>query len=98
MFVVGLKYITDHQTIEVSYEGQNRRFEVVAVASRGSSNHAMDSLAHGLETLSFNSRPQIWTVTWETKISQSSNHLPQSDTLRAHKAGDICGIIHYSQL
>ncbi|XP_006457634.1 hypothetical protein AGABI2DRAFT_189093 [Agaricus bisporus var. bisporus H97] len=87
-YLVGLKYITDHQTFEVSYEGQNRRFEVVAVASRGSSNHAMDSLAHGLETLSFNSRPQIWTVTWETKISQSSTHLPQSDTPRAHKAAD----------
>jgi hypothetical protein len=97
-FVVGLKYIINHQTFEVSYEGLKRRFEVVAVSSKGLTGHAVDTLSHGLETLSLNSKPQIWMVTWDTKISESSIRPQQTELRGPHKASIICGIIRFPLL
>lgn len=95
-FEVGLKYITNHQTFEVSYEGQNRRFEVIAVSSKGLTGPAVDCLSHGLETLSLNAKPQIWVVTWDTKISQSSINPQRTELRGAHKASVICGISRFT--
>ncbi|KXN82280.1 hypothetical protein AN958_02781 [Leucoagaricus sp. SymC.cos] len=68
-YLVGLKYITNRQILEVPYEGRERRFSLVSVAPKGSSgSEAVDPLARGLGSLSLHAKPQIWTITWDTEV------------------------------
>lgn len=64
-----LKYLTSTQTVEVKYEGQKRRFSVSSISSQQStSGESFVDLTHGLGTLSIDSRPQLWTVGWDSAV------------------------------
>jgi AAA family ATPase len=66
---VDLKYLTHTQIVEVVYEGCTRQFSVFSVSSaRAASNAAVDQLAEGLQSLSIESKPQVWTIGWDSSV------------------------------
>lgn len=71
-----LKYITITQVLEILYEGRLRRFSVVSISQNSQSQKG--SLTHKIEALSLESKPQLWTVNWDSKISIVENDAPIS--------------------
>jgi len=68
-FLVGLKYVTSKQILEVSYESYRRRFAIASTMAKGSSGpHPVDSLSHGIKSLSLDTHSQIWLVSWDTEV------------------------------
>ena len=66
-FLVGLKYITSKQTLEIIYEDHPRFFVIASIMAKGSSKlHSVDSLSRGIENLSLVT--QLWSVSWDTKV------------------------------
>ena len=64
-----LKYITHTQIVEVIYEGHTRQFSVLSVSSvRRAADEGIDDLAKGLESLSIQSKPQVWAVDWDSSV------------------------------
>ncbi|KAJ3572904.1 hypothetical protein NP233_g2773 [Leucocoprinus birnbaumii] len=83
--LVGLKYVTNTQILEVPYEGRRRRFVVASVSTKGpSGSETVDSLARGLENLSFREPSQIWLVTWDTEVLITGND-PEEEPKVVHK-------------
>lgn len=68
-FLVGLKYVTSKQILEVSYESYRRRFAIASTMAKGSSGpHPVDSLSRGIKSLSLDTHYQIWLVSWDTDV------------------------------
>ncbi|KAI0345536.1 AAA family ATPase [Trametopsis cervina] len=69
--LVSLKYLTVTQAIEVTYEGQLRRFQVVAVSvhENGTTSTSGEDFVRSFQELSLQSRPSLWTVGWDTSVS-----------------------------
>ena len=66
-FLVGLKYITSKQVLEVIYEDHQRFFVIASIMAKGSSKlHSVDTLSRGIENLSLVT--QLWSVSWDTKV------------------------------
>jgi AAA family ATPase len=83
--------MTGRQVLEVPYEGQKRRFTIASVAPKGSSGPAaVDSLARGLETLSFHDAPRIWLITWDTEVLITGSEL-EEEPQAVHKVHRFCG-------
>ncbi|KAL9710865.1 AAA+-type ATPase [Leucoagaricus gongylophorus] len=67
--LVGLKYVTSKQILEVSYESYRRRFAIASTMAKGSSGpHPVDSLSRGIKSLSLDTHYQIWLVSWDTDV------------------------------
>ena len=86
MDLVDLKYITHTQVVEVIYEGHTRRFCVISVSSAGAvSNGDVDPLTEGLESLTIQSKPQVWSVGWDSSVRILDNHKTSDGPDIAHK-------------
>lgn len=71
-----LKYLTPTQVVEVTYEGQARRFAVSSISQRRlTGEESANDLARQLGTLSVESRTQLWTVGWDTSVSIIENEV-----------------------
>lgn len=75
---VDLKFITENQTMEFTYEGTPRRFIVQSISTKGSQSPKgdADSLSQELNKLSLegdNSKPQtksqIWSTGWDCTVT-----------------------------
>ncbi|KAJ3989582.1 AAA family ATPase [Lentinula detonsa] len=73
--LVDIKYLTSTQTLQITYEGKPRRFSVIAVAAAADfpKTNTIDHLSERFEALGVESRPSIWTVSWDTVINITEN-------------------------
>lgn len=84
---VDLKYITNTQIIEFSYEGQRRRFTIQVISAKNASNSNVnipDGLSRGLSALSLDPATQLWTVNWDCTVSITSDN-PLTQEVPSHK-------------
>lgn len=88
---MAVKYVTPTQTLEVTYEGQRRRFSLCHVSTQ---NHAasghIEDLAADLETLSLRTRAQLWIVGWDTEISLVDAARTDPDPTSAIRVRETC--------
>jgi AAA family ATPase len=82
---VDLKYITHTQVVEVIYEGHTRQFCVISVSSAGAVSNGDVDLTEGLESLTIQSKPQVWTVGWDSSVRILDNHKNSDGPDIAHK-------------
>ncbi|OSX57094.1 hypothetical protein POSPLADRAFT_1061796 [Postia placenta MAD-698-R-SB12] len=68
--LVDLKYLTPTQTLDVTYEGQDRRFRLSSVYTSISEAEATNEneLADGLRNLTMSTSPQLWIANWDTVV------------------------------
>jgi AAA family ATPase len=93
---VDLKYLTHTQIVEVVYEGHTRQFSVVSVtAFRAAKNESDDDLAEVLQSLSIQSKPQVWTVGWDSYVRILESKIDKKSEV-AHKVLDIITIFSIS--
>ncbi|KAF8187739.1 AAA family ATPase [Pholiota molesta] len=95
--LVDLKYITNTQIIEFSYEGQRRRFTIQVISAKNASNSNVnnsDGLSRDLSALSLSPATQLWTVNWDCTVSITSDN-PLTQEVPSHK-GDVEVLAHKS--
>ncbi|KAF4621779.1 hypothetical protein D9613_012097 [Agrocybe pediades] len=87
--LVDLKYITNNQVIEFSYEGQQRRFSILFITARNASTSGTDDptnrLAEEFKKLSMQSATQIWSVSWDSSVTIHTNDFSKNPESAAHK-------------
>ncbi|TCD65859.1 AAA+-type ATPase [Steccherinum ochraceum] len=68
--LVHLKYLTNTQTLDVTYEGVSRRFKVVSVSgTRHIGSDPTDQLTENFEKLDINRSSDLWTVGWGATVA-----------------------------
>ncbi|KAF8148250.1 AAA family ATPase [Crassisporium funariophilum] len=70
--LVDLKYVTNTQVIELSYEGHWRRFSVHSVTPKTSLSASANEtgyLSNSLSALAIDPPRQLWSVTWDCTVS-----------------------------
>ncbi|KAF9473994.1 AAA-domain-containing protein [Pholiota conissans] len=95
--LVDLKYITDIQVIEFSYEGQRRQFIIHLINAKVSSNtnsSVPGGLSRGFSALSLDSPPQLWTVNWDCTVTITTDN-PLTQEAPSHK-DDVEVLAHTS--
>ncbi|KIK98539.1 hypothetical protein PAXRUDRAFT_9477 [Paxillus rubicundulus Ve08.2h10] len=71
--LVGLKFLTPSQILEVLYEGRQRRFSVESVSARPGTGDSVSSITEDVKSLSIYSQPSLWTVGWDTSVNVLDN-------------------------
>ncbi|KAF8549749.1 AAA family ATPase [Imleria badia] len=72
--LVGLKFITSSQIVEVLYEGQFRRFSIDSISVRPpGTGDLVGSLTEEVKLMSFHSQPLLWTTGWDTSVRVLEN-------------------------
>ena len=94
---VDLKYITSAQVLEVPYEGRMRRFTIISISAQRSDQPKHDEIAHGLESLSVASAPQIWIADWDCEVVLATT-ADKSKAFTTHKvpqplSDNLCDVL-----
>ncbi|KAF8838488.1 AAA-domain-containing protein [Paxillus ammoniavirescens] len=71
--LIGLKFLTPSQILEVLYEGRQRRFSVESVSARLGTGDSVSSIAEDVRSLSIHSQLSLWTVGWDTSVDVLDN-------------------------
>ncbi|KAG8214815.1 P-loop containing nucleoside triphosphate hydrolase protein [Butyriboletus roseoflavus] len=89
--LVGLKFITSSQIVEVLYEGRPRRFSIHSISVHPPEiGDLVSSITEEVKSLSFHSQPHLWTAGWDTSVCILENgidhqvdypHKPDIETL-----------------
>lgn len=74
--LVGLKFITHSQIVEVSYEGLPRRFSIDSISARlaPGTGDLVSSVTEEVKSLSIHSQPHLWTAGWDTYVCILENN------------------------
>ncbi|KAH0832261.1 P-loop containing nucleoside triphosphate hydrolase protein [Lanmaoa asiatica] len=96
--LVGLRFITSSQIVEVSYEGRPRRFSLDSISLRPpETGDLVSSITKEVKSLSFHSQPLLWTTGWDTSVCILENdsdhqvdypHKPDIETLEQTTPSD----------
>ncbi|KIJ14936.1 hypothetical protein PAXINDRAFT_155829 [Paxillus involutus ATCC 200175] len=71
--LIGLKFLTPSQILEVLYEGRQRRFSVESVSARLGTGGSVSSITEDVRSLSVHSQLSLWTVGWDTSVDVLDN-------------------------
>lgn len=89
---VDINYITKSQIVQVTYEGRARRFAIESINGSVLDEDESLSLQLAKTTLADSpsttapSRPQLWTVTWDTTVSLAT---PSSTAKTESESTDV---------
>ena len=90
--LVGLKFITTSQIVEVLYESRPRRFFIDSVSVRPpGAGDLVSSITEEVKSLSFHSQHPLWTTGWDTSVCILGNHTDHKVDY-PHKVG-CCGTL-----
>lgn len=77
-----IKFVTPTQTVEVTYEGQKRRFSVGHVSTKkDQSDGRVEHLTADLQGLSMHTRLHLWIVGWDTEVVLDDGDSHQADAM-----------------
>ncbi|KAG9315516.1 P-loop containing nucleoside triphosphate hydrolase protein [Chiua virens] len=96
--LVGLKFITSFQIVQVIYEGRPRRFCIDAISERPpETGDIVEPITEQVKFLGLHSQPFLWTAGWDTSVFILENdtdhqvdypHKPDIETLEQTTLSD----------
>lgn len=89
---VNLKYVTAAQLLDVTFEGQSRRFAISSVSAfKDAQANEIEDVAADLSRMNLANSKKLWTVGWDTIITviDENNDLPDPKKVKDLK---MCGI------